>query len=113
VNVFARILRLIDWQIALAAAATAPLVVLLHELAHVVALQAAGIDARLRGFSMGVPAAYSWDFQGLEQAASFYHTDRSAIAWAALAGPLPTLLIAYAALVAYRYKPARLVWEAL
>ena len=110
VNAVAGILRVINWKIALMAAVTAPLVVLFHELAHVFALEAAGIDARLYGFSMGVPVGYSWDFKGLEEAAAFYHVNGRAIAYAALAGPLTTLFIAVGAWMTYRYKAARIAW---
>ena len=109
-NAFAGVLRLINWKIALMAAVTAPLVVLFHELAHVFVLEGAGIDARLRGFSMGTPVGYSWDFKGLEAAASFYHVNGRAIAFAALAGPLTTLLFAVGVLIAHPYKFARIAW---
>ena len=92
------------------AAVTTPLVVLFHELAHVFVLEGAGIDARLAGFSMGMPVGYSWDFKGLEEAAAFYHVNGRAIAYAALAGPLTTLLIAVGAWMAYRYEAARIAW---
>ena len=109
-NAFAGILRVINWKIALMAAVTAPLVVLFHELAHVFVLEGAGIDARLRGFSMGMPVGYSWDFKGLEAAASFYHVTGRAIGYAALAGPLTTLFIAVGGLMAYRYESTRIAW---
>jgi hypothetical protein len=95
------------------AAATAPLVVLFHELAHVFVLEGAGIDARLYGFSMGMPVGYSWDFRGLEEAASFYHINGRAIAYAALAGPLVTLFIAVGGLSGYRYENAHSLGGAL
>ncbi len=109
-NAVAGILRVINWKIALMAAVTAPLVVLFHELTHVFVLEGAGIAARLHGFSMGVPVGYSWDFKGLEAAAAFYHVNGRAIAYAALAGPLTTLLIAVGAWMAYRYQNARIPW---
>lgn len=108
-NAYARIARSVEWKAALIAAVTAPLVVLCHELAHVLLLEAGGIDAQLRGFSMAVPVGYSWDFHGLEQAASFYDVNGRSIAFAALAGPLTTLLIACGALLARHHKQARMV----
>jgi hypothetical protein len=109
-NTLAKILRVIDWKIALMAAVTTPLVVLFHELAHIVVLELGGIDAQLCGFSMGTPVGYSWDFKGLEAAASFYHVNGRAIAYAALAGPLTTLFFAVGVLMAHPYKNARIAW---
>jgi hypothetical protein len=64
----ARIVRLIGWRIALIAAVTTHSVVLLHELAHLVALEAAGIDADLRIFSMGGRrSVILWILRGLGQ----------------------------------------------
>jgi len=47
-------------------------------------------------------------FQGLEEAAAFYHVNGRAIAYAALAGPLTTLLIAVGALMAAVTRPLAL-----
>ena len=89
-----RLFRLIDWKIAVMAAVAAPLVVLLHEHAHIFALESGGIDAHLYGFSMAMPVGYSWNFEGLEQACAFYNASPSSVAYAALAGPITTLLVA-------------------
>ena len=109
-NAIDKLFRLIDWKIAVAAAVAAPVVVLLHELAHVFALDFGGIDAHLYGFSMAVPVGYSWDFKGLEEACVSYNANPSSIAYAALAGPIITLLIAYGALIAYHFKKTNVFW---
>ena len=106
----ARLFGLIDWKVAVMAGVAAPLVVLLHEHAHIFALEIGGIDARLYGFSMAMPVGYSWNFEGLEQACVFYNASPSSVAYAALAGPIMTLLIAYGALVAYHFKKAKVLW---
>ena len=55
---------MINWKIALMAAVTAPLVVLLHELAHVFVLEGAGIDARLYRVFDGDARGILVGFQG-------------------------------------------------
>lgn len=57
-----------NWRIAVIAFIAAPSSVLLHELAHVGALELGGVAAQLRGFSMGTPADFFWNFEGLEDA---------------------------------------------
>ena len=109
-NAIDKLVRLMDWKIAVTAAVAAPLVVLLHELAHVFALEIGGIKAHLYGFSVAMPIGYSWDFKGLEEACVSYNANASSIAFAALAGPMTTLLIAYGALIAYHFKKTNVFW---
>lgn len=99
-----------DWKIVVIAFIAAPIAVLLHELAHVVVLEAGGVDAHLRGFSMGMPVGYFWDFDGLEKAKEFFRVPESVFVFAALAGPLVTLLIAYGGLFAYWRKSLNVFW---
>jgi hypothetical protein len=94
-----------NWKIALIAAIAAPLSVLVHELAHVGALEWGGVAAHLRGFSMGMPVGYSWNFKDLENAEAHFAVPGHVFAVAALAGPMTTLIIGYGGLLAYRWAP--------
>ena len=80
-----------NWRIATIAAIAAPLSVLIHELAHVAVLELGGVPAHLRGFSMGMPSNYFWDFQGLENAKLHLSVSNSVFIAASLAGPIVTL----------------------
>lgn len=93
------------WRIAAIASIAAPLSVLLHELAHVGALEFGGVAAHLRGFSMGMPIGYFWNFEGLENAKAHFGVPGTVFVVAALAGPITTLGIAYGGLLAYRWVP--------
>lgn len=88
----------------------APSSVLLHELAHVGALEFGGVAAHLRGFSMGMPVGYFWNFEDLENAKAHFAVPDSVFAIAALAGPITTLVIAYGGLLAYRWSPNSTFW---
>jgi hypothetical protein len=99
-----------NWRIAVTASIAAPLSVLLHELAHVFALELGGVAAHLRGFSMGMPIDYFWNFQGLENAKVHFEVPSSVLAVAALAGPVTTLVIAYGGLLAYRWVQNTIFW---
>lgn len=99
-----------NWRIALTAAIAAPVSVLLHELAHVGALELGGVAAHLRGFSMGMPTDYFWNFEGLENAKVHFGVAGSVFVVAALAGPITTLVIAYGGLLAYRWSPNSTFW---
>lgn len=79
-NVESKQIRLFNWKITAIAFAAAPLSVLLHELAHVGALEFGGVDAHLRGFSMGMPVGFFWDFEGLEKAAKYFNVTGSVFA---------------------------------
>lgn len=98
------------WRIALIAAIAAPFSVLLHELAHVGALEFGGVAAHLRGFSMAMPVGYFWNFEGLENAKTHFAVSDSVFAAAALAGPITTLVIAYGGLLSYRWSPNSMFW---
>lgn len=99
-----------NWRIALTAAVAAPLSVLLHELAHVGALEFGGVTAHLRGFSMAMPVGYFWNFEGLENAQAHFAVPASVFAVGALAGPMTTLFIAYSGLLAHRWSPNSIFW---
>jgi hypothetical protein len=99
-----------NWKIALIAAIAAPLSVLLHELAHVGALEFGGVAAHLRGFSMGMPVGYFWNFEGLENAKVHFAVPASVFVAGALAGPITTLVIAYGGLLAYRWSSNSTFW---
>lgn len=99
-----------SWHIALIAAIAAPLSVLLHELAHVGALEFGGVDAHLRGFSMGMPIGYFWNFDGLNRAKVELGVSGIVFVVAALAGPITTLVIAYGGLLAHWWKPSAIMW---
>lgn len=99
-----------NWQAAAIAFVAAPLSVLLHELAHVGALECGGIDAHLRGFSMGMPVGYFWDFEGLRQAQEHFSVPDAVFVLAAFAGPFTTLLIAYGGLLAYWRTSKDVFW---
>lgn len=60
-----------NWRIAVIASIAAPFSVLLPELAHVGALEFGGVAVHLRGFSMGIPMGYFWNFEGQENAKSY------------------------------------------
>jgi hypothetical protein len=90
------------WRTALIAACAAPISVLLHEFAHIGAMELGGVDAELRGFSMGMPVGYFWSFAGLEEAKAHYKVSSSVFVVAALAGPITTLVIGYGGLLASR-----------
>lgn len=91
------------------ASVAAPISVLLHELAHIGVMELGGVAAELRGFSMGMPVGYFWDFAGLESARAHYGVHDSVFVLAALAGPVTTLGIGYAGLFAYRCTH-NLIW---
>lgn len=99
-----------NWRIAAIAAIAAPLSVLLHELAHVGALEFGGMAAHLRGFSMGMPVGYFWNFEGLENAKAHFGATDAVFAIAALVGPITTLVIAYGGLLVYRRFPNPIFW---
>lgn len=99
-----------NWRIAVIASIAAPFSVLLHELAHVGALELGGVAAHLRGFSMGMPIGYFWNFEGLENAKSYFGVRGSVFVIAALAGPITTLGIAYGGLLGYRWTQAPVFW---
>ena len=102
--------RFWNWRIAVVASIAAPFSVLLHELAHVGALEFGGVAAHLRGFSMGMPIGYFWNFEGLENAKLHFGVPNSVFVVAALAGPITTLGIAYGGLLAYRLVPNTTFW---
>ncbi len=102
--------RFWNWRVAVIASIAAPLSVLLHELAHVSALELSGVAAHLRGFSMGMPVGYFWNFEGLENAQVHLLIPDRVLAAAALAGPLTTLVIAYGGLLVYRWAPKPICW---
>ena len=91
--------RFWNWRTALIAAAAAPISVLLHEFAHIGALELGGVDAKLRGFSMGMPVGYFWNFAGLEEAMAHYNVSSAVFVVAALAGPITTLALGYGGLL--------------
>lgn len=99
-----------NWRIAVTASIVAPFSVLLHELAHVGALELGGVAAELRGFSMGMPTDYFWNFEGLEDAKLHFGVPGSVFVVAALAGPITTLVLAYGGLLAYRRVPNIIFW---
>lgn len=99
-----------NWRIAVIASIAAPLSVLLHELAHVGALELGGVAAHLRGFSMGMPIDYFWNFEGLENAKVHFGVPSFVFVLAGLAGPITTLVIAYGGLLAYRWAPNPIFW---
>jgi len=88
----------------------APLFVLMHELAHIMALELGGISAHLRGFSMAMPVGYFWDFQGLAGAQRHYDVATGAIVRGALAGPVTTLFLTLGGLIASARGGPRLFW---
>jgi hypothetical protein len=100
----------LDWKVVAVAFVAAPLAVLLHELAHVGALECGGVDAHLRGFSMGMPVDYFWDFDGLENAKQHFGVSAAVFVFAALAGPVTTLLIAYGSLLVYWKTKSSTFW---
>jgi hypothetical protein len=102
--------RFWNWRIAVIASIAAPFSVSLHELAHIGALEFGGVAAHLRGFSMGMPIGYFWNFEGLENAKAHFGVPRSVFVAAALAGPITTLGIAYGGLLAYRRFPNPIFW---
>ncbi len=102
--------RFWNWRIAVIASIAAPFSVLLHELAHVGALEFGGVAAHLRGFSMGMPVGYFWNFAGLENAKVHFGVSDTVFAAAAIAGPIATLIIAYGGLLAYRWIPNPIFW---
>lgn len=102
--------RFWNWRIAVVASIVAPFSVLLHELAHMGALEFGGVAAHLRGFSMGMPIGYFWNFEGLENAKLHFGVPNSVFVVAALAGPITTLGIAYGGLLAYRLAPNTIFW---
>ncbi len=102
--------RFWNWRIAVIAAIAAPFSVLLHELAHVGALELGGVAAHLRGFSMGMPIGYFWNFEGLESAKAHFGIPGTVFVVAALAGPITTLGIAYGGFLAYRWVPNPIFW---
>ena len=102
--------RFWNWRIAGIAYFAAPFSVLLHELAHIGALEFGGVAAHLRGFSMGMPIGYFWNFAGLENAKAHFRVTGSVFVIAALAGPITTLVIAYGGLLAYRWIPKPIFW---
>jgi len=53
-----------NWRIAVIASIAAPFSVLLPELAHVGALKFGSVAVHLRGYSMGIPIGYFWNFEG-------------------------------------------------
>lgn len=99
-----------NWRIAVIASIAAPLSVLFHELAHVISLEFGGVAAHLRGFSMGMPVGYFWNFEGLENAKLHLGVPDAVFVVAALAGPITTLVIAYGGLLAYRWVPNHIFW---
>ncbi len=99
-----------NWRIVAIASIAAPLSVLLHELAHVEALEFGGVAAHLRGFSMGMPIGYFWNFKGLENANLHFGVPGTVFVVAALAGPITTLVIAYGGLLAYQWVPNPIIW---
>lgn len=99
-----------SWRIAAIAAVAAPFSVLLHELAHVGVLEFGGVPAHLRGFSMGMPIGYFWNFEGLENAKAHIGVAGTVFAVAALAGPITTLGIACGGILAYQRFPNPLFW---
>lgn len=103
--------RFWSWRTAIIASVAAPISVLLHELAHIGAMDLGGVAAELRGFSMGMPVGYFWNFAGLESARAHYGVPNSVLVLAALAGPITTLTIGYVGLFAYRCTQ-NLVWAA-
>ena len=102
--------RFWNWRTALIAAAAAPISVLLHEFAHIGALELGGVDAKLRGFSMGMPVGYFWNFAGLEEAMAHYNVSSAVFVVAALAGPITTLALGYGGLLAYRCTSKSSLW---
>lgn len=99
-----------NWRIAVIASIATPFSVLLHELAHAGALELGGVAAHLRGFSMGMPIGYFWNFEGLEHAKSYFGVPGSVFVIAAMADPITTLGIAYGGLLAYRWTPNPIFW---
>lgn len=94
-----------SWRTARIAFVAAPISVLLHELAHMGAMELCGVAAELRGFSMGMPVGYPWNFAGLEDARTHYAVSNSVFVMAALAGPMTTLAIGYGGLLIYQRIP--------
>ena len=99
-----------NWRIAVVASIAAPFSVLLHELMHVGALEFGGVAAHLRGFSMGMPVGYFWNFEGLENAKVHFGVSDTVFVAAAVAGPITTLVIAYGGLLAHQWIPTPIFW---
>lgn len=89
-----------------------PLFVLVHEIAHVAMLDWWGIPARLRGFAMGMPVHYFWNFAGLSAAQLHYRVPGTALVVSALAGPVVSLIIGYGALGLFHISRAAIFWTA-
>jgi hypothetical protein len=96
----------IDWkkifQIGGLTFIAAPLNVLLHELAHIVALTLGGIPSRLVALGSQLPIGFDWTFESLRQAQLHYGAGDAAFVVGALAGPLFTLSVGYGGLLAFR-----------
>ena len=76
-----------DWkELLLVAGLTsvaAPVTVLVHELAHIIAFTLAGIPSHLVAFGMAMPVGYQWNVESLRQAQMHYGAGTGALVlWA-------------------------------
>lgn len=103
-----------DWkrilQIAGLTFIAAPLNVLFHELAHMLVLTLGSIPSTLVSLGGMTPIGFQWDFESLRAAQVHYGTSVAPIVAGALAGPLFTLFVGYAGLVAFRRWHSLLAW---
>jgi hypothetical protein len=88
----------------------APVNVLFHELAHMLVLTLGGIPAQLVSLGGMTPIGFQWDFASLRLAQAHYGTSAAPIVAGALAGPLFTLFVGFAGLVAYQRWHSLLAW---
>jgi hypothetical protein len=80
----------------------APVTVLLHELAHIIAFTLAGIPSHLVAFGMAMPVGYQWNIESLQQAQLYYGAGTRVFVFGVLAGPLLTLALGYGGLLVFR-----------
>lgn len=89
----------------------APVNVVLHELAHISALEVGGVPGSLIAMGSAEPTGFGWTFESLRAAQAHYGAGDAVFVAAALAGPVFTLLVGYVGLWSFRRRQSLIVWS--
>lgn len=94
--------------------AATPLLILSHELVHMLAFAAIGIDAKLENLYLSGPALFAYTVEGMKKAGEHYGIPKMLMSIPALGAPVFSLIVAVAFIVLWRKnKKDQLIYMAL